>query len=514
MSAQSRWPEPHLLRSTLGVPIAALLVGLLLAGGCSEEEDCPACPQAGILIDQIYALPDASTIGGSIQLWALAEGTDLQYRWNASAGEFLEIDTYYAVWKAPDEASIAEITVVAYNDEESASHVRSLVVGSYRPHHEPVYSGAGYCGLACHDIAGHGANYATWVTSRHAQTYDQVTASSAMAAWCAACHAVGYGDVDSVGWDRHNGGFDEVPVAALEGVQCESCHGPLADLDGEILADHDARALGSSLLAVGGAADPQGCGRCHETYVDYAPHISTHATVTEWESSAHATSASDPSTHEAGCRRCHTAQAFLASLGQGSDEAPDEPLPLVCATCHDPHGSDHPASLRVGYGGTPGDVCRQCHTDDGQTYPDTPHAPQAQMFATTGGYEYAGGFYGSALHQNVAQKGCVDCHFAAPAAESHSFAADPASCSACHPGASGINFAWSDGMTTVDGLLTVLAEELERATTADQQTDAYERAVFNWNFVAADGSSGAHNFEYARDLLEASIADFEPSGKR
>ncbi|MBD3236444.1 MAG: hypothetical protein GF330_07060 [Candidatus Eisenbacteria bacterium] len=507
--------QPRCSRSDLRHPIpplvaGILLFGLLLIGGCTEEEDCPACPSAGIVIEQIFALPDTVSIGGSVQLWALAEGEDLEYRWSASAGEFLEIDTYYAVWKAPDLATIAEISVVAYNDEESAARVRALQVGPYRPRHEPAYSGVAYCGLECHDAEGHGANYATWLLTSHADAFDRARASGAMDDWCAQCHAVGYGDVDSAGWSRHNGGFDEVPIAALEGVQCESCHGPLSGTDGEILADHATRARGDFLLAIGSSTDPQGCGLCHEDYVEYPPHASSHAYVSEWEASGHARSADDPDAQADGCASCHTAQGFLTSLDEWSGEY-GEALPLVCAACHDPHGSDHPANLRIAYGGSPGDVCRQCHSDADQGYPETPHAPQAQMFAGAGGYEYAGGSFASSLHQNVAQRGCVDCHFAAPAAESHSFIADPASCTACHPDASGSSFAWSDGMATVDSLLTVLREELDRATPDDVLTEAYARALFNWSFVSSDGSAGAHNFAYARDLLGASIEAFEPS---
>lgn len=512
-------PGP-ILRSSFTLFLAlGLAMGLVtvLSGGCSEEEECPACPQPGIVIDRIHSLSDTVAIGEDVHLWAIATGENLEYRWLASGGEFQRTSSYYALWRAPDDPTIAELTVVVSNDDESATYGRDIIVGPYLPRHEPTYTGAGYCGLECHSVDGHGSNYDSWVNGRHATAFDRVTGSSSSDDWCAACHAVGYGDVDSIGWVRHNGGYDETPIAKLEGVQCENCHGPLADRYGEILDDHGMLAIGDSLLLVGTSDDPIGCGYCHERFQQYIPHTSRKAYVSEWETSAHAQSATDPSTHDPACARCHTAQGFITYMETGAtlDEPSESPVSIVCAACHDPHSNRHPADLRAGYDG---DVCSHCHSDAEGGYPDYPgssHAPQAQLLAGEGGYEYDGVIFESSPHVNVAQSGCATCHYPASAGlVSHSFAADPAACTACHPGAVGTSFGWCDGMAEVGSLLAALADELDRATPEDQGTDEYERALFNWSFVNADGSSGAHNYQYAKQLIEAAIEDFEPSGER
>jgi predicted CXXCH cytochrome family protein len=457
-----------------------------------------------VTIQQIQTIPPDSTlsIGDTLQLWVDALGSDLEYHWAASTGRFLETSTYYARWKAPGTPIIARITVIAANDQGSATAAITVPVGSYLPRHEPAYAGAAYCGLECHSVTGHGDLYDRWVQTAHARAYASVAAAPTA---CAECHTVGYADVDSAGHVRHNGGFDEVPVDDLAGVQCESCHGPLADRYGEKLPDHAQRALGDFLLATGTPAAPTGCAACHEPFGK--PYLS------EWATSAHARSPEPAGAADPPCARCHTAQGFVvyAQSGGTLESPPDDPLAITCAACHDPHGGRELADLRDGPGG---DVCRLCHADE-EGFPAAPHAPQADMLAGTGGYEIPGGDYASSPHRNLLGEGCATCHYPTGGASiSHAFGADDQSCLACHPEASGSGFAWSTPMTEIQHLLTELHDELQAASAADSLRPEFQQADFDYHFVRQDGSSGAHNYKYARGLLQAALDAFEPASGR
>ena len=490
----------------MGIALAMTLA-TLLSGGCSEDEDCPVCPTPSVEIERVHPLPESTSVGDTLHLWAIGYGSGLSFRWIADSGEFLIDGGSYAQWKAPGSPMISQITVVAFNDNESSTASISIPVSVYLPMHAPAYAGAAYCGLECHGASGHEDRYATWLETPHAQTFTRVAAELAEDPSCSQCHTVGFSDANEQGWVTHNGGFDEVPTEKLQGVQCESCHGPLADRHGQILTDHATLGVGDSLLLAVGTADaPLGCGRCHE-----AADAGASDRVTEWATSAHAqshlaseggVSAGDPS-----CAGCHTAQGFVARMtGAGAlTTALDEPLPITCAACHDPHAATHHASLRRDLRD---DVCRQCHTDDGHDEFETPHAPHAQMFAGEGGYEY-GETLASSRHSNIATAGCATCHYPTQdGAIGHSFQVDPLSCAACHPESDNSSaFDWSEPMAEVRSQYNLLVWDLDHTPAEFHDTPEYQRALFNKEFVERDGSGGAHNYLYAKRLLELSRED-------
>ena len=210
-------------------------------------------------------------------------------------------------------------------------------------------------------------------------------------------------------------------------------------------------------------------------------------------------SSSDPS-----CARCHTTEGFLASLGRGR-KAPGTATrtPVSCIACHDPHGSGTESQLRTNYAGD--FVCILCHDDGESGYPETPHAPQAGALRGTGGYHYTAEAPCSP-HQNVTRGHCTECHL--KPGGGHGFEADPGACTRCHPEANGHDFAWAGWKSEIDSLLAALNDELEAAT--DTTTEAYKHASYNAQYVEADGSHGAHNYEYLKWLLESSLEDFEP----
>ncbi len=393
-----------------------LLLGIALGNGCSEDEDCPVCPGSAVTITGIDAYPESTTVGDTLQFWAEGQGSNVTFDYLISDGRFLRRVTNYAMVKAPDYPTLLSVTVVAFNEQGSDAHTIEVPIRPYLPRegHEPTYTGAGYCGLECHGVAGHGNHYDAWMTTAHATAYDGVEASAEFSHSCFACHTVGYGDVNEEGWVRHNGGFDEKPIAALQGVQCESCHGPLADRNGTILDEH-------------------------------------------------------------------------GDLGRGSF------LTESCAGCHR-------------------------DSELNQQYPEDLHAPQYNVLHGEDGFEY-GLIVSSTPHaaavEEAGNRSCVTCHFPESSRlGSHTFAADPSSCTACHGEASGQDFAFvRSQMDAIDGLLAELQDELARATETDKQYAGYWYALFNATMVAKDASSGAHNYLYTRALLELAIENFEPSGR-
>jgi hypothetical protein len=208
--------------------------------------------------------------------------------------------------------------------------------------------------------------------------------------------------------------------AALEGVQCESCHGAMgpnfnAHIPAVSFATHDDPDTGESLSL---------CYDCHYFQVD------------EWKTSGHANAAGgdiDAFNEEhyatsSSCAVCHTSEGYAAN----NDPALmtydfDEVSFIGCPTCHDPHvgemGGGNEAQLRnvdavvlsytfpwepddeeaptmEGYG--PGQTCAQCHkgrrdTDNvldqiavGYGHFGPHSSPQADMFIGAGSYEIPG----------------------------------------------------------------------------------------------------------------------------
>ncbi len=492
----------------IGLSILAVAGVIALAGGCEEEDDCPACPTPSVRLDRIQAIPESTSVGDSLHLWGIAEGAGLTFQWSATHGRFLEIDESYARWKAPDTPAVVTIRLVAFNEQESATTTLVVPVGMYIPRRTPAYAGASYCGLECHDVESHGSRYDTWVTTAHAKAFTGVEASAGFTQSCLSCHTVGAGDTNEQGWPLHNGGYDEAPVARLAGVQCESCHGPLAEANGDTIANHGAAAMGDFLLEIGTVASPSGCGRCHEASVHGRELVS------EWAGSRHAMAHQvEGAQGDPECAACHTAQGFLALLRTGAapSQPPADPLAITCAACHDPHAGTHPADLRVGYA-REDDLCRRCHTHAGQAPLDDPHAPQAQMLAGEGGYEYDLADPPSSPHMSIVATGCVRCHYpTGDGPAGHRFRHDNESCLACHADANPNSLSWSAARTEVIALLGQLQGELAQATPDDSTTEAFARANYNLKFVKADRSNGVHNAKYARALLEKSITEFEPS---
>ncbi|MEJ2605035.1 MAG: multiheme c-type cytochrome, partial [Gammaproteobacteria bacterium] len=325
-----------------------------------------------------------------------------------------------------------------------------------------------------------------YVTTGHRFAYDDLDAESQTNLYCLQCHTTGFnctvnfGDTEidpancvepDDGYSGYIGDDSEEGLArkaALEGVQCESCHGPMGPDFNAHIPELSFSTWDNSL-----------CADCHN------------AQITEWQTSGHALVAGGDveefqGEHYVGnssCDYCHTSEGFIRANdpAYADYDFGDEFSHIGCPTCHDPHvgedGGGNEAQLRTvgtvelaytapwepgdeaapvieGYG--PGQTCAQCHharrdSDNVQGQIDNgyghfgPHgSPQGDMFVGAGSYQIPGYDYGEnadgyveATHQSFTD-GCVTCHMAFSEDEGghvvHNFMPTLEACQGCHAG--------------------------------------------------------------------------------
>ncbi len=277
---------------------------------------------------------------------------------------------------------------------------------------------------------------------------------------CNTCHGAPSGTI------ALEGGFDFEHAAYLErGVECKSCHGDITRGAGDV--------------------PPERCGSCH----NQQEHLQRIGDV-EFMHRNHVTD------HSVTCLDCHLEiQHGLPSREQ--------------------HGQGR---------------CEDCHAGT--------HAEGSALYRGTGGHgvpDRPGVMY-------LARVTCSGCH-RPPFADTPlppggaTFAADPLACIDCHgTGFDGMVERWQSEVrgtvASVRAGVEALHQELGAAAqvTVDASADApvdtpadapasapasapaearqrYEQAAFNLSVVLLDGSDGAHNLPYARDLLGQAAAD-------
>ncbi|MFH1844415.1 MAG: ammonia-forming cytochrome c nitrite reductase subunit c552 [bacterium] len=409
---------------------------------------------------------------------------------------------------------------------------------------------------------------ATVANTKHTHAFEDLGAANQTNLYCAQCHTTGFdsevafGDTqilpESYGPDLY--GYDDyvgigTPEAAqrradLEGIQCESCHGPM----GPEFNQNMPRV--SFATGVDGDVSVSLCYPCHQTQLD------------EWVDSGHGSVNGidlEDFNEEFGrqpCAACHTSEGFSQSVDPALASYEFEEYNFIgCPTCHDPHvgaadeGNAYqirtlgPVEVLYAPGFEPGDngipqmvdrgtgqVCAQCHHGrrntsnvEGQIANGTSHfgphgSPQMDAYIGYGCYEIEGYDYDRvAAHQGIINS-CVYCHMVREVEQHgelqdhafHSFEPDVGNCLPCH---TLTDFNFHNIQTIVEEKMDELAVLLGFANLAafldhdigfDSQADGVEvwerEAAYALVFSNNDGSRGVHNPEYIIDLLDNAIS--------
>lgn len=296
------------------------------------------------------------------------------------------------------------------------------------------------------------------------------------------------------------------------------------------------------------------CGTCHNMTEDLI------ARIFQWEASTHATGGNFERNSNS-CAPCHTSDGFREVIQTGADTTAatvNNPTPPNCYTCHEIHetytATDWALRISgavtfwnnptVSFDAGNGSICLQCHQMrivSPAVDPATPtatvdmtnkrwgghHGPQGNIFAGTGGYEYTSGTYNNSMHTTLVTNGCAECHMGDPYGtqagghqmgvtyEYHGHDAYLLSgCITCHTDEDALELKIADTRAIIDTLLSQLKTELELAGIYDAgylavpatYTMDQAGAYLNYQIVLEDRSAGAHNYAYARALLENSIA--------
>jgi predicted CXXCH cytochrome family protein len=323
---------------------------------------------------------------------------------------------------------------------------------------------------------------------------------------------------------------------ALEGVQCESCHGAMGPNFNAHIPEVSFSTWENSL-----------CAGCHD------------AQITEWETSGHALAVGGDAEAlgeefgRSSCDYCHTSEGFIRTYDPvyAAYDFEGEYSHVGCPTCHDPHvgeaaggnesqlrtlapvelsytfpwePGDAEAATIEGYG--PGQTCAQCHKArrntsnvQGQIANGYGHfgphgSPQGDMFIGAGSYEIPGYTYdGDHAHETLVTDGCVSCHMVftedAGGHVVHNFMPSVEACQQCHPGLDEAGLAALQ-QPTIDGLNAVAVEmgyadwDTLLITLDDDNllwTACEREAVYGAVFVSNSGDKGVHNPDYAESLL-------------
>lgn len=514
--------------------LVLILVASLAFWGCEGPEGpqgpAGANPAMGPVITTLLAVPDSIGTNQSTQFIVSAydpNGDAITYHWVVPVGSVNSATVSNPMWTATDSMGLFTFTVHAIAGGDTTAGTLLVGVNTYVPSVMPYYLGNNQESCAhCHD-----GKIMTWSETHHATAYKASEES------CNECH--------STGWDEtlDNGGYDDNPVAAMQNVQCEGCHGPM----GPNPAVNEPN--------VEGTLSGETCSECHESFfADWGQ--SQHGTVIEEEGY-------DFFIEEWGsfsdCDHCHIAEGFLYTWD--NDWTTDPNLSwyeehgaheIGCGTCHDAHElhvlDGDTLQLRAlddielpnpdGYtisGWGAGQLCGNCHHD--RRTPSTiesylnngsshfgPHgSPQADMVEGTGTYEIPGYSYPVTAnqHDGILDEACVSCHVVIEegtphiASSGHTYEPQLSMCQNCHTTAT--SFDVGGVQTETQALMDELANmimannpaitEFTSTQLGDTTISNYEDRVASWAYfkVENDKSTGVHNRDYAALILQNSI---------
>ncbi len=493
-------------------------------------------------------------VGQPVYMKSEYEGT---YSWSLTAPDgsaaVLSSTTEREIHLIPDTIGSYVVALDFTDSEGNASSDEITVTGAN-------YVGVGGIGGAALSAGQcktcHSAKVTEWEQTGHASMLQRgldgfILEDGAYPEECLQCHTVGYDT------QADNGGFDDVAkevgwtfpdtlmpgnydslvanypaLAQLANIQCENCHGPGSEHNGD-----------KSKIAV--SYDAGVCSYCHwDEETGQAPP--------EWENSKHGKEL-DPSEYFTGstkCVGCHTAEGFFQQNVDQVEVTADYKTPhgQTCVVCHDPHEQTVEHQLRVvsdmayldadtgepkySTTGEPTQACTVCHHfRPGRDFPGTVphHSHQTEMLNNVAGWMNPDKTMPATnAHGTLIAERCVVCHMADGVGEKanivggHTFkmhavadtinnlSADvylTEACVGCHTGI-GENFDIDGVQTKVTLMLNELFDRLPKATggrlagfPAYDSTDFKDgyisedqlTAAFNWYIVDYDGSKGVHN---------------------
>jgi hypothetical protein len=523
-----------------------LLVALLIFWGCEGPEgvqgpqgdpgDPGVNPPLAPIITALLAIPDSIGTNQSTQFVVAAydpNGDTLSYHWMADVGSFNDATVANPTWTATDEMGLFTFTVHVIAGGDTTTGTLIVGVNTYVPSVMPYYLGdnPNTCGHCHESVIG------TWMGTKHSFAHDSLVSDPSYNEFCYPCH--------NTGWDEtlDNGGYDDNPVAALNNVQCEACHGP----KGPNPAVNNPNVGLPDLLAGTTCA-----AQCHTVQ------------PAEWATSMHGTAMERAGGEAAfvdewdgsSCNYCHIAEGFLGKWDPDWPSTPDFEEygghQIGCGICHDAHDMHTSTQLRAqedialvyptGYeisGWNESLMCGNCHRgrrsettienhlNNGDDHFGEHPSAEGDMVEGIGSYEIPG--YEVAQtpnqHSNFASP-CTDCHMRyvegefGPEATGHTFEPELITCQTgvgCHPFATDFNILGRQDsiLALMDDLQSMILNdnpELQAATWIDSTvgdtsitTPEQRAAAWAWFFVESDGTFGIHNKYYAAAILQASI---------
>ncbi|MCX6152306.1 MAG: T9SS type A sorting domain-containing protein [Ignavibacteriales bacterium] len=354
-------------------------------------------------------------------------------------------------------------------------------------------------------------------------------------------------------------------LVAFAEIGCENCHGPASE---HALGNGPKSETIMIDAAAGACASCHDEPWRHNKVSEY--ENSVHSEAIWESGFAQSSGSSYKNNSLGNCIRCHDGNGFINYTKGKTTETKGMTLgdhrSITCATCHDPHGNSNEFSLRTtpasgdtlgnGYAYTEGGVgktCMSCHKarKDNVSYTKAkvtsshwgPHSSvQTDVFLGKNAAEFGTAYNTTNVHTLVLQNACVDCHMQATtdtgtvtrdrvgghswkmADEEHNYD-HTAKCQSCHPGKTKFSDftaeADYDGngntesiQNEVKGLLTKLSIALPPAgidsiswvDIGALNDEKINKAWWNYQLIANDGSYGMHNAQFAVAILQQSLA--------